>query len=145
MDPRYLLKRWKGNQRYTRRLIEAMPEAHFDFRPVPEVKTFLSQCSHIVTWLRTHSRFVTEQPMDKLRFPDKAAVLAGFDDFSEQLLTFLQSTTEANLAERVKVFYGTVPKYFILETMDNHLSHHRGQLIIYLRLNAIQPPSYVGW
>lgn len=29
--------------------------------------------------------------------------------------------------------------------MDNHLAHHRGQMIIYLRLQGIKPPAYTGW
>jgi len=25
------------------------------------------------------------------------------------------------------------------------VTHHRGQLVVYLRLNGILPPNYVGW
>ena len=38
-----------------------------------------------------------------------------------------------------------VSKESFLLTMDNHLAHHRGQLIVYLRLMGLKPPSYVGW
>ena len=46
------------------KIIEMMPESDFDFKPIPEVKSFFSQCSHITTWLRTHSRFVTAIEME---------------------------------------------------------------------------------
>lgn len=145
MEIKEHIKRWKGNQRYTLKLIEAMPEADFDFKPTEEVKAFRSQCSHITTWLRTHSRFVTELEMEKQRPKTKAEIQASLNDFFEQFLAFLKETTEEDLAQKVKVFYGTVSKTFILQTMDNHLSHHRGQMIMYLRLKGIKPPSYVGW
>ena len=67
MNKKEIIKRWKGNQRYTLKLVEAMPGSSFDFKPTIEIKSFLLQCSHITTWLRTHSRFVTEQEMEKLK------------------------------------------------------------------------------
>ncbi len=145
MEIKEIIKRWKGNQRYTLKLIEAMPEDQFDFKPTSEAKSFRLQCSHITTWLRTHSRFVTETEMEKLKFKTKAEVKAGLEDFFNQFLAFLENTTTVDLSQKVKVFYGQVSKNFIIETMDNHLSHHRGQLIVYLRLQGIKPPAYVGW
>ncbi|NJL74904.1 MAG: hypothetical protein HC892_07620 [Saprospiraceae bacterium] len=29
--------------------------------------------------------------------------------------------------------------------MNDHLTHHRAQMIVYLRLKDVQPPKYVGW
>ncbi|MCU0354066.1 MAG: DinB family protein [Cytophagales bacterium] len=29
--------------------------------------------------------------------------------------------------------------------MENHIIHHRGQAIVYLRLKGIRPEGYVGW
>jgi uncharacterized damage-inducible protein DinB len=43
------------------------------------------------------------------------------------------------------MWYGSSTKNRILNLMDNHLAHHRGQMIVYLRLKGIEPPSYVGW
>ena len=145
MDKKEIIKRWKGNQRYTLKLIDMMPESDFDFKPVDEVKSFHSQCSHITTWLRTHSRFVTEIELKKLKFKTKEELTLGLTDFFNQLLSFLEGTSTENLEEKVKVFYGNVSKVFILQTMDNHLSHHRGQMVLYLRLKGLKPPAYVGW
>lgn len=145
METKELIKRWKGNQRYTLKLVDAMPEENFDFKPIDGVKSFLSQCAHITTWLRTHSRFVTGQEMEKLRPKSKAEILEGLNDFFEKFNDFLKEATEADLAEKNKVFYGNVSKAFITQTMDNHLSHHRGQIILYLRLKGINPPAYIGW
>jgi len=29
--------------------------------------------------------------------------------------------------------------------LNDHQTHHRGQLVVYLRLNGIKPPAYIGW
>ena len=145
MEIKEIIKRWKGNQRYTLKMIDAMPEDDFGYKPVDGIKTFQSQCSHITIWLRTHSRFVTEVEMEKLSLKDKATIKMGLNDFFDRFIDFLQNTTEEELSRKVKVFYGLVSKNFILQTMDNHLSHHRGQMVLYLRLKGEKPPSYVGW
>ena len=69
----------------------------------------------------------------------------ALEDFFERWLAFLAEVQPEQLTETVKLWYGKVSKEFILLTMDNHLSHHRGQVVVYLRLLGIQPPAYVGW
>lgn len=33
----------------------------------------------------------------------------------------------------------------VLDTARDHLAHHRGQAIVYLRLKGVEPPLYVGF
>jgi len=145
MDIKEVIKRWKGNHRYTLKLINAMPLDDGDFKPTPAVKSFLSQCSHITTWLRTHSRFVMGKKMEKAKVKSIADATLALDEFFEELIHYLERSSREDLEAKVKVFYGNVSKLFILQTMDNHLSHHRGQMVIYLRLKGVKPASYVGW
>jgi len=145
MDQKELIKKWKGNKRYTLKFVDLIGEDQLDFKPVEGTKTYQSQLSHITTWLRTHSRFVTETELSKPKTKTKAELQAALNDFFDSLLTFLEQSTEEELSQKVKVWYGTVSKKFILSTMDNHLAHHRGQLVVYLRHLGIKPPSYTGW
>ncbi|OYY03206.1 MAG: DinB family protein, partial [Sphingobacteriia bacterium 35-40-5] len=32
-----------------------------------------------------------------------------------------------------------------LNLIQDHQTHHRAQLIVYLRLNMLNPPNYTGW
>jgi uncharacterized damage-inducible protein DinB len=50
-----------------------------------------------------------------------------------------------DLEQRVDFFAGNFTKRQILNLMDDHVTHHRGELIVYLRLNGIKPPPYRGW
>lgn len=145
LETRELLKKWKGNKRYTLKFVKIVTDDQLEFKPVSGVKTYLSQLSHITTWLRTHSRFVTGKEMEKTRIRTKEDVVQYLEDFFDQLYAFLETATIEDLDEIVDVWYGNVSKTFILQTMDNHLSHHRGQLVIYLRMLGVKPPSYVGW
>ncbi len=36
-------------------------------------------------------------------------------------------------------------KLQINNPMQDHQTHHRAQLLNYLRLNGIKPPAYIGW
>ncbi len=35
-----LIKKWKGNKRYTLKFVEAMPEDDYDFKPSDEMKSY---------------------------------------------------------------------------------------------------------
>jgi len=145
MITKELIKKWKGNRRYSLKIIEGMPEEYFDFKPASGVKSFKSQASHITTWMRTQSRFVTGITMDKPSTKTKEEILHYFTEFFDTVLAYLEKTSEEGLSEIVTMWYGKVSKESVLLTMDNHLSHHRGQMIVYLRLKGIKPPGYVGW
>ena len=145
MTQKEWIKRWRGNCRYLKKVIEAMPADQYHFRPSPEVKTFLSQASHIVNWPRTHSRFMTGVALEKLTVKTKEEAIEALQNFTDTFLELLGRMEESSFLEKEQVFYGTVSKGFILMTMENHLSHHRGQMITYLKLNGIKPPSYSGW
>jgi len=144
METKEIIKKWRGNKRYSLRLIEAMPESEFSFRPIEEMKTFKSQESHLTTWMRTHSRFVTGIILDKPSIKTKDEILRHFGEFFDKLLAYLETATSDDLAEIVDMWYGKVSKEYVLMTMDNHLAHHCGQMVVYLRLKGITPPSYIG-
>ncbi len=71
----------------------------------------------------------------------KEALVDFFDTFLEKIETM----DENKLQEIEDVWYGKSTRYQIANIMDNHLSHHRGQMVVYLRLKNIKPPSYLGW
>ena len=68
-------------------------------------------------------------------------LVEGFDLVS----TALKNTPATVLKEKVAFFAGEKTKLQLLNLLQDHVSHHRGQLIVYLNLNNIEPPKYVGW
>ena len=53
--------------------------------------------------------------------------------------------TAAQLEEKVEFFAGPMNKRQILTLLNDHQTHHCGQLIVYLRLKGVKPPDYRGW
>lgn len=147
-----LLSRLKNARQYTLQVAEAMPEATYGYRPSPDEMTYRAQLVHIaqnLSWL-TES-YLTTKPS-----PVSKASLQGTDQTkAETLLLVNQSYTYAidaieafdlaQLDEVVPFFAGPMTKRQILLLLFDHQTHHRGQLIVYLRLNGIKPPGYVGW
>lgn len=145
MTSKELIKKWKGNKRYTLKFVSAMPEEHFDFKPTEEMKTFQSQLSHITNWLRTHSRFITGEEFTKVKTNTKTALFEALESFFDVFIGHLEKMKDSDMQEVVTVWYGKTTKYQIANIMDNHLSHHRGQMVVYFRLLQQKPPSYIGW
>ena len=42
-------------------------------------------------------------------------------------------------------FAGPKSKFQILNLLEDHVTHHRGQLIVYLNFKNSIPPSFIGW
>ncbi|WP_422858864.1 DinB family protein [Flagellimonas sp. S174] len=145
MKKEELIKKWKGNKRYTLKFVDLMPEEDLDFKPVDGMKAYKSQLSHITSWLRTHSRFVTDQEFPKVKMTSKELVQNALEEFFDTFIEHLEAMNDDQLHEVVDVWYGKSKKYQIANVMDNHLSHHRGQMVVYLRHKNIKPPSYIGW
>lgn len=123
-----------------------MPEKDFHFTPAPEVKSFQSQVSHITTWLNTHSKNVTGVETKKMKAKTKGELIAALKEFFDFFQKQLEGMEEHELEEPIDIWYGrNSSKKKILQVMDNHLSHHRGQMVVYLRLKGVKPPSYIGW
>ncbi|RYY32777.1 MAG: hypothetical protein EOP46_18130 [Sphingobacteriaceae bacterium] len=57
----------------------------------------------------------------------------------------LKSFEVTHLADTVSFFAGPKTKLQIINLISDHQTHHRAQMIVYLRLNSIKPPDYVGW
>ncbi len=64
----------------------------------------------------------------------------------EYIRSTAQNLGDEEAAEKVFFFTGAMlSKKEVLGVMRDHITHYHSQMITYLRLNNIKPPSYVGW
>ncbi|HEA31501.1 MAG TPA: hypothetical protein ENH91_16165 [Leeuwenhoekiella sp.] len=56
----------------------------------------------------------------------------------------MKALQESALAEKVDFFAGEKSKLQILNLMQDHVTHHRGQLVVYLNLKEINSLGYLG-
>ena len=145
------LEKWINSKEYLLELAEAMPEEHFNFKPTEREMDFGSQLLHIrgnMEWLG--NTYFTNKAFDKASLskdvPEgKKAIIVALKASFEKVYSFIENTPDADLETTVDFFAGPKSKLQILNLLQDHVTHHRGQLIVYLNLNEIKPPAYRGW
>ncbi len=143
------LEKWENSKEYLIGIAEAMPEAHYDFKPTERQMSFKEQLLHIkgnMDWLSNtyftevkFDRSTSEQPKTKQETIE--ILKAAF----ESAYAIIEATPEEKFTDVVKFFAGPKSKIQILNLLQDHVSHHRGQTIVYLNLKDVEPPSFVGW
>ena len=142
-------QKWANNKAYTLELAEAMPEEFYTYRPSEEQRTFQEQLLHIVsnmTWLSSSYLGGVKVEADlKKKDYTKAEVIDIMTKAFELAGDAIEKLPAEELETIVKFFAGPMSKRQIMVLMNDHLVHHRGQVITYARLKGVKPPSYRGW
>lgn len=141
---------WQRASSYTLEVAEAMPAERYGFKPAGESMRFQEQLVHLIQNLSFLSGQVTGTRPDFLRgkdpeFLSKAEVSAGLQQALQHVRGLIQTTDEKTLRENITFGGEQMPKENIFYLMRDHMTHHRAQAILYLRLNGIEPPNYRGW
>ena len=143
------LVHWESTRNYTHAVLDAMPDKGLDFRPTPEQRTFLEQLAHAAAANAGYfSRFEKdglprpEGPPKELTRESTQAYLKTSFDYVEKVLKAL---TEEDFQRR-SIAFGrrntphTAQDLFLRAYM--HTAHHRGQAVVYLRLQGVEPPAW---
>jgi len=131
---------------------EAMPEQHYDFRPVAEERTFGQQMVHIAESARSlFEVFVQDkaQPTYTLSEAGKEVVKSRAEviNLLRESFTYVHhgaaDLTDVDLELRVQ-FLDNRPfsKGRVVHFLLDHATYHRGESAVYLRLNGVRPPRY---
>ncbi|HEV2021173.1 MAG TPA: DinB family protein [Terriglobales bacterium] len=142
----------KLSRAYTLECAHAMPPEKYEFRPVPEVRTFGQQMVHIseavpglyelfIEGKKTPTHPFSEGGKEPVLTKEEiiARLGVGFD-YVERAAGKLNPSA---LRQTTKIFGGKViSKHRMLRFLLDHTTHHRGQTVVYLRINGIQPPLY---
>ncbi|HEU5292134.1 MAG TPA: DinB family protein [Cyclobacteriaceae bacterium] len=123
------------SKNYTLAVAEAMPDSSYNFKPAADVWTFNELINHIaygIQWWEANYVKLKETKWDPPsgKANKKEAIKSlqqAFEGLQETL-----NTVKLN-DDIVKGFYSTF----------DHISHHRGQATVFLRLKGIAPPDYV--
>jgi uncharacterized damage-inducible protein DinB len=125
---------------------EKMPDANFDFKPTPEVKSYAEMLGHVAdsqygycARLKGEASPMKEsvERTKKAKTEMVEAVKAAFA-YCDGIFG---SMTDDLLKQTVKVGTQDVPKAFYAAQVVSHISEHYGNLVTYLRLKGLVPPS----
>lgn len=129
---------------------DSMPAKDYAFKPTPEVRSFAQLIGHV-----TNVNFFFCSEAVGAPFPSKtnaetltakAAALQALLDSLDYCDNIYQETTDSNFGERANLAgFGNKPtqttRGAILMFNTTHNNEHYGNLVVYLRLKGIVPPS----
>ncbi|GGC14218.1 hypothetical protein GCM10011386_02370 [Parapedobacter defluvii] len=142
----------------TRRLLQAIPEKDLGFRPAPTSWTMGELAQHIATiyywYVGTLTQDVYDVAADRVErgAPDDLhATLDFFEKNVEKARAALNSVTEESLQTpwTMKIgdrtVLGPMPRGIVARSfLFNHVYHHRGEMIVYLRATGNKVPGLYG-
>jgi len=124
---------------------EAMPAEKYGYKPTPEISSFGDQLVHVAGITQ---RFIDAAKGTKtdaahhgaMAKPEVIALLKTTFQSAQEMITPL---TDAQLLEPVKFPFGdrTVTRATFWQGPLFQIRNHYGQLVVYLRMNGIVPPT----
>jgi uncharacterized damage-inducible protein DinB len=146
--------------RLTRRALEAVPEGKDEWKPHPKSMA-LGRLAGLVAMMPSWLTMMTEkdefdvappagsQSQFSRQLKTRADLLQAVDEGFAGARKTLQATTDEHLMKtwRLKAHGNVVmeaPRHVMMRDALMHLSHHRGQLTVYLRLNDVPVPAIYG-
>jgi uncharacterized damage-inducible protein DinB len=142
----------------TRKLLQAIPEKDINYRPSSISWTMGELAQHITTiyywYVGTLTKDVYDMAADHLERAKPENLQATLDLFErnvELARTALSSVTEESLTKEWtmkvgdKTVLGPMPRGIVARGfLFNHIYHHRGELIVYLRATGNTVPGLYG-
>lgn len=141
----------------TRRLLQAVPEDKFDWKPHEKSMTAGRLAAHVAeipVWVNRSLEAVefdfATAPTQRNTYAGTAALLDVFEQRLAAALAVLENASDDALNQKYTVRRGAqtmfeLPRKVLIRNFAlNHQVHHRGQLSVYLRLLDIPVPGMYG-
>jgi uncharacterized damage-inducible protein DinB len=127
-------------------MVEKMPEEHFAFKPVPEIRSFGEAVAHVADAQARNCNLVSgtgSKTLDADKKRTKAELLAALKESFAICDATFAALTDAQANEMVKMGQSgfQLTKLSLLVSMISHSNEQHGYMAVYLRLKGIVPPS----
>jgi hypothetical protein len=145
---------WESSEKYTLELFDQMPEKLMDWKYTPESFTWRMQYVHCIIFNSAQfaSRLGVVDPWEEITMKggfwsklSKNKLQKEIVKFYDWVRKIAKETSDEKLTEMTSFGSGDIPLWRLFYALENHIIHHRGQAVCYLRLNGITPIGYVGW
>jgi uncharacterized damage-inducible protein DinB len=140
---------WQNAKAYSVEMAELMPEDQYGFKPVPEIMSFGEQVVHMAsaTYFFVSKLTGEENPGKgfKAEGKTKAEIIKYLKDSFDYGEKVLSNFSDADASKMFTLWEGEkrLGAWAFLLARD-HITHHRGSMVIYLRLKGIKPAEYRG-
>ena len=131
---------------YITRAADKMPEEHYAFQPTKDVRTFGQLVGHIADASYMFCSAVAGEKSPATGSVEKtASTKADLQKGLASALAYCDSVwakvSDNQAAEMVKGFWGEMPKLSVLSFNTAHDFEHYGNMVTYMRLKNVVPPS----
>ena len=149
-----LLPEFDEEMKSTRRVLERVPSEKGEWKPHP--KSFsLAHLAQLVSWMPGWlTNILQETSLDlasggRYSTEKTETLVAGFDKVVKEARAAIAAAKEADYDVLWSLKHGdnvlfSAPRKVVVRQTISHLSHHRGQLTVYLRLLDVPVPSIYG-
>ncbi|MDO1512273.1 DinB family protein [Maribacter confluentis] len=146
------IERLENSRSYLLLIAEMMPEEKYGYKATEESLSFSEHFMHIGFALDWHSqsliggreaRIYQTDTIFKPAQKTKAQMMARLDQTFTEAITLLQQVDPTVLEEQLDYFGLTRTKRQIVMLLADHITHHRAQMLVSMRLNGLVPPRYV--
>jgi len=124
----------------------AFPESSMDYRPHPKSRSVIEQMEHQVQsegrWMNVMLGIDTgdANPVER----SQRGFIEKYRADAEQRLELMRGKPDEWWRETTRFFDVTRTRAWVVTRRITHSTHHRGQLVVYLRLLDLPQPSVYG-
>lgn len=139
---------WQQNASYVLQSAEDMPEAKFAYKPTPEVRSFGELIGHVAgSQIMFCAAAMGEKPpaedaVEKAA-TSKAALIAAMKASTEYCAKAYAQSDAASRGE-ITMFGAKQTRMWALVMNASHDGEHYGNIVTYMRMNGMVPPSSRG-
>ncbi len=146
------LERLENSRKYLVLVAETMPEDKYNFKATPETLSFAENLMHIGYAVDWHSQSLLggresrdwkTDTIFKVSDKSKKEMIATIDKTFDETIKLIKQFDTTHLDDELDYFGLNRTKRQILLLLADHITHHRGQMLVYMRLNGLVPPRYV--
>jgi hypothetical protein len=140
---------WRGAKENLRGSAAAMPEAKYGFKPVDSVRTYGQILAHVAgaNYIFCAAARGEKPPHGEDAFEKsattRAAIVKALEDSFTYCDTAYAAIDDRKAAEMIAAPFGgdKTSRAGVLMNNTGHLQEHYGNLVTYLRINGLVPPS----
>ena len=146
------IERLENSRNYLILVAETMPEDKYDFKATQESLSFAENLMHIGYAMDWHSQSLLggRESRDwntdteyKVSNKSKKEMVSKINQTFDKTIKLLTTFDVSKLNDKMDYFGLNRSKRQIFLLLADHITHHRGQMLVYMRLNGLVPPRYV--
>ncbi len=137
---------YNGIKNNLTKMAEKMPEEHYSFKPVPEIRSFGELVAHVAD-SQTRNCSAAAGEMKKPTAAgktSKADLVAALKESFATCDAAFASLTDTSAFEKIKTARGERSRVGTLMQVITHSNEEYGYMAVYMRLKGIVPPSSEG-